>query len=97
MNSAGSLGLVRRVDANVIALVHKVKEQAEAKQGKQYKQFAAVSYREQIVNGINYFVKVRVDHDEFIHLRIYQDFRKTVLLLNSVQEGHTLDSEITYF
>ena len=61
--------------------------------------FKAVSYKTQVVAGLNYFVKVAIDDGkEFVHLRVHRplgDNPKPVLV--SHQRSHSDESAISYF
>lgn len=67
-----------------------------AKLGKSLDEFTAVSYKTQVVAGVNYFVKVRTGTDDSDHLivRIYKDLQGNVSY-HSHQET-TKDAEIFY-
>lgn len=61
-------------DETVQNLVNKVRPHAEQKSGVNFAEFKAITVSKQIVNGTNYFVKVHVGGDEYIHLRVYEPF-----------------------
>ncbi|XP_069801083.1 cystatin-B-like isoform X1 [Dendropsophus ebraccatus] len=76
-----------------------VKPTVEEKHGKKYTTFVATEYKTQLVAGTNYFVKVHVGDEEYLHLRMYKtlphDGEK--LSLTAVQAGKTKQEEIVHF
>lgn len=46
----------------------KVKPQLEEKTNETYEEFEAVEYKTQVVAGINYYIKVRVQHPYWVHI-----------------------------
>ncbi|EGG22715.1 cystatin A3 [Cavenderia fasciculata] len=97
MSSLGGVGKVQPANKDIMTMVLKVKTHVETKLGQQYHCFRAISFRQQLVNGINYFVKVKVGEGEYVHLRIYQDFKKTITRLDAVQAHKSEDSTIEFF
>ncbi|KAF2073265.1 hypothetical protein CYY_005427 [Polysphondylium violaceum] len=75
--------------------VEEVKPQVETKLSKTYCVFEPISYKKQVVAGVNYFVKVKTN-DGYVHLRIFRDL-KDHPTLKSIQQGKTLEDDITYF
>lgn len=61
--------------------------------------FKAVSYKTQVVAGLNYFVKVAIDDGkEYLHLRVFRPLGQDPKpQLAHHQESHTKDSELSYF
>uniref|UniRef100_K1R803 Cystatin-A n=1 Tax=Magallana gigas TaxID=29159 RepID=K1R803_MAGGI len=59
-------------------------------------QLTAVSYREQVVAGKNYFIKVETGFNRYIHVRIYKDLRGDASI-TSVQLEKTITDPIEYF
>lgn len=55
-------------------LTDQVKEpQLEEKAIRKYSLLKAVEFNSQLVTGTNYFVKVQVDDDNFLHLRVFEN------------------------
>lgn len=60
-----------------------------------YSMFKAINYRSQVVNGMNYFIKVQVDEDgSCILLRLYVPVNSTMPELIGLEEGFNLNSQI---
>ncbi|KAL9641443.1 hypothetical protein ABK040_013369 [Willaertia magna] len=92
---AGGLHNAQPADQEVQNVVDAVKGEVESKLNKKLNKFQAISYRSQVVAGMNYFVKVEID-DDIVHLRIYNHFSgKTEL--HGVQQGKTRDEPIEFF
>ncbi|KAJ3611827.1 hypothetical protein NHX12_021840 [Muraenolepis orangiensis] len=76
-----------------------VKASVEGKTNQKYDVFVAKSYKSQVVNGVNYLIKVHVGGDDYIHLCVYKTlpFNGGLVSLNGVQESKTLNSPIDFF
>lgn len=77
----------------------RVKAQLEERENKKYTTFKAVTFRSQVVAGTNYFIKVQVDDDEFVHLRVFQSLphENKPLALSSYQTNKAKHDELAYF
>ncbi|XP_074656714.1 cystatin-B-like [Tubulanus polymorphus] len=53
-------------------ICEKVKDQVQSKTNKSYPTFTATHVATQVVAGTNYFIKVHVGNDEYIHIRVWQ-------------------------
>lgn len=86
--SAGGVGQVRPVDAEVSALVDRVRSEIESKASRTFAEWKPVSYATQVVAGTNYFVKIYVGNGEYIHVRIWRNIQQK-LNVSSVETGKT--------
>ncbi|NWV69101.1 CPI1 inhibitor, partial [Malurus elegans] len=76
-----------------------VKPQFESQTNKTCANFTAIVYRDQLVAGMNYFIKVQVSGDDYVHLRVFQSLphKNEGPRLDGFQTGKTRDDPITYF
>ncbi|XP_075448983.1 cystatin-A-like [Ascaphus truei] len=94
--STGGIGSVEPADQAIQDICDKIKPQVIKMDGRNFGKFKAVKYASQVVAGINYFVKVDVGGNEFLHLRIFEDLQGK-LHLTSYQKNKTLSSPLSYF
>ncbi|XP_040428696.1 cystatin-B-like [Cygnus olor] len=80
-------------------IADEVKPQLEEKEGKTFDVFTAVEFKAQVVAGTNYFIKVHVGNDEFVHLRVFKSLphENKPLSLHGYQSSKTKHDELTYF
>ncbi|XP_033624035.1 cystatin-B, partial [Fukomys damarensis] len=76
-----------------------VKPQLEEKENRKYPVFEAVSYKTQVVAGINYFIKVHIGDENFLHLRVFQGLahENKAAVLVAYQTNKSRQDELEYF
>ncbi|XP_023373871.1 cystatin-B isoform X2 [Otolemur garnettii] len=76
-----------------------VKSQLEEKENKKFPVFKAVSFKSQVVAGTNFFIKVHVGDEKFVHLRVFQSLphENKPLALSDYQTDKARHDELTYF
>ncbi|BFZ10149.1 hypothetical protein BsWGS_13188 [Bradybaena similaris] len=81
------------------ALIDQVRSDLEAKVGKVFPHYKAISYKSQVVAGTNYFVKIQTDGSDFIHVRIFKSLPHagSKVEVHSHKTGKTKDDAIEYF
>ncbi|ELK37340.1 PREDICTED: cystatin-B isoform X4 [Myotis davidii] len=95
---AGGLTETRPATAEIQAIADKVKPQLEEKESKNYPIFKATKYRSQVVAGINYFIKVQVADDDYVHLRVFQGLPpESQIILSKYLTHKTKEDPIVYF
>lgn len=73
-----------------------VRPDVEAELGQGFAEFTPVKYRTQLVNGTNYFIKVQVGSDQYVHVRAHKSFKGEVTFA-AVQENKSLEDELEHF
>ncbi|XP_036099281.1 cystatin-B [Molossus molossus] len=95
----GGCSDTRPATAEVQAITDKVKAQLEEKENKKYSTFKAVEFQTQVVAGTNYFIKVQVEDDDFVHLRVFESLphENKALVLHGYQTNKTKQDKLSYF
>ena len=92
MSKLGGKGDTKDADANVKKLANDVKADVEKSLGTTFTVFDAVSYKTQVVAGTNFFVKVKVGDDKYVHLTVWKKLpaQGGALVLSKAEGGKTL-------
>ncbi|XP_059178991.1 cystatin-B-like [Physella acuta] len=96
---AGGLTDEQAANEEIQTIVDKIRPQLEEKMNRTFKVFEAIRYRSQVVAGTNFFVKVKVDVDCYIHVRIYRHLPPNGerLEVSDYQVNKSLEEKIEYF
>ncbi|KAM7308770.1 cystatin-B [Ixodes scapularis] len=87
---------VKDADDTAREICEKVRPEVETRAGKTFAEFTPLKYKTQLVNGVNYFIKVRVGADQHIHIRAHKAFSGEVTF-SAHQEDKSLEDEIVHF
>ncbi|KAJ8333283.1 hypothetical protein SKAU_G00421790 [Synaphobranchus kaupii] len=95
----GGAGPPQDATPEVQDICDEMKPQAEDKAGKKFDDFNAKSFTSQVVQGTNFFIKVHVGGDDYVHLRVYRPlpFENKPLELHSLQTDKAAHETIGYF
>ncbi|XP_032262041.1 cystatin-A [Phoca vitulina] len=95
----GGLTEAKPATPEIQEIVNKVKPQLEEKTNESYQEFEAVEYKTQVVAGINYYIKVRVGDNNYIHMKVFKSLPQPnpTLTLTGYQTDKSKDDEITGF
>ncbi|XP_071955942.1 cystatin-A2-like [Antedon mediterranea] len=81
--------------AEIQGFIDKVREEAEKEVGRSFEKYEAKVYATQLVNGVNYFVKVNTGSN-YVHMRLYKPFQGDVSFV-TFQDNKTESDELAYF
>ncbi|XP_051840753.1 cystatin-B [Antechinus flavipes] len=95
----GGTSATKPATAETQRIADEVKTQLEAKENRKFPVFKTMEFKSQVVAGTNYFIKVHVGDEEFIHIRVFESLphENKPLLLSSYQTNKTKDDELVYF
>jgi hypothetical protein len=96
MSNPGGLSKIMLKNDDIQKIVNNLKKEIEKKLDKQINKLNVHSYKTQIVAGINYFVKVEIEDNIFIHLKIYKTLNNCSILTNYLYPLN-INSPINYF
>ncbi|KAL4624891.1 cystatin-B [Arapaima gigas] len=96
MSLCGGLSEQSDATAEVQSICDQIKPDVEVKVGKKYDVFIAKAFKTQVVAGTNYFIKVHVGEDDFVHVRVWEKLPcyGGELELSGVQTAKTPDDPI---
>lgn len=85
-----------KADEFIQELVESHIQDIGSKLKKPFTNYQAIAYKTQIVNGVNYKIKIKLDEDEYIHaiIYVYSEDDRHVSKLLTVITNQTEDSEI---
>ncbi|XDA71551.1 hypothetical protein R6Z07F_001903 [Ovis aries] len=94
----GAPSATQPATAETQAIADKVKSQLEEKENKKFPVFKALEFKSQLVAGKNYFIKVQVDEDDFMHIRVFESLphENKPVALTSYQTNKGRHDELTY-
>ncbi|EPY83890.1 cystatin-B-like [Camelus bactrianus] len=95
----GASSATQPATAEIQAIADQVKAQLEEKENKKFSLFKAVEFKSQVVAGRNFFIKVQVDDEEFVHLRVFESLphENKPPALASYQTNKARHDELSYF
>ncbi|XP_075413281.1 cystatin-A [Tenrec ecaudatus] len=95
----GGLSEAKRATPEIQEMVNEVKSQLEEQTNESYEEFEAVEYKTQVVAGVNYYVKIRVGDEKYIHIKMFKSLpgENQSLTLTGYQTGKSRDDEIVGF
>ncbi|XP_004642251.1 cystatin-A [Octodon degus] len=96
----GGLSEAKPATPEIQEIADKVKPQLEEKTNESYQEFIAEEYKSQVVAGINYYIKIRVGDQSYIHIKVFKPLpgqNEDGLELSDYQTGKTKDDELTGF
>jgi len=99
MSMPGGLTYARPVDSEARKIALQVRSSAQQNLGRSFDTYVPISYKTQVVAGVNYFIKIKVGPSDYIHVRIFQSlpYDGSRIELVAVQDGHTESDDISYF
>lgn len=92
----GGLNEALEATPEIQSYCDQLKSEVEEKAGTKFDVYECKTYRHQLVAGMNYFVKVYVGNEDYIHLRIYKKLDNS-LELSAVKVGLKDHHELKHF
>ncbi|XP_012635692.1 cystatin-A-like [Microcebus murinus] len=95
----GGLSDAKPATAEIQEIADKVKPQLEEKTNETYEEFEAIEYKSQVVAGTNFYIKVHVGGDHYVHLKVFEGlFRENEdVELSGYQTNKCKEDELTGF
>ncbi len=95
--SCGGFKPAEKADADVQGIIDSVKTEVETKMGSSFAVYEALSYSTQVVAGVNFIIKTKINNDGVcIHIKVHKPLPHTRQppSLMDVSMNHTVDSEV---
>ncbi|XP_075257674.1 cystatin-A-like [Convolutriloba macropyga] len=73
----GGIGNELACDSDSQEVADKVRDSVEERTNTSYSQFTVVSYKKQTVAGTNYFMKINVGDDNYLHVKAFKPLPHT--------------------
>ena len=92
----GGFTEARPVDDNVKACANEVKAKVEEKLNTKFTVYEPIKFKSQVVACANYMIKVKVDGDKYIHIKVFKPLpvNGTEKKLLDVQADKTLNDPL---
>ena len=92
----GGKGNLNPVTEDVTEYCNSVRGEVESQNNAAFQTWEPVSFRSQVVAGTNFFVKVHVGENQYVHLRIFRGLPHTGgnISLSAFTPGMTLESDL---
>jgi cystatin-A/B len=86
-------------DQSIRDLLAECKPEFQTKTNLKLDRYDPICYKTQVVAGTNYFVKVEVSENVFVHARIFKGLphQGSSVSIHSIQENKTLEDSLEYF
>mmetsp|Transcript_4517 Transcript_4517/g.7317 ORF Transcript_4517/g.7317 Transcript_4517/m.7317 type:complete len:100 (+) Transcript_4517:22-321(+) len=99
MSLPGGIKASSGVSADAAAVANSARASIEKKAGKEFTVFEPVQVSTQTVAGTNYFFKILVGENEYIHARVFKDLphNNSAVSCHSVQLNKSLGDTLSHF
>ena len=94
--ACGGISEAKEPDNTVFEILENIRPDVESKLGQSLADYKPVAFKSQLVNGVNYFIKVDIGNNKFIHVRAYRSFGGDTSL-RAIKADKQLLDEIEYF
>jgi len=92
----GGIGDKQAVSEFVHHICDHVKEKLESELGKNLDTFEPLYYKHQVVAGMNYFIKIRVEENVCVHVRVFRSLQGDINYTSHVYPK-TIEDSLEYF
>uniref|UniRef100_A0A2K5CKF8 Cystatin-B n=1 Tax=Aotus nancymaae TaxID=37293 RepID=A0A2K5CKF8_AOTNA len=90
----GAPSTMQPATAETQNIAYQVRSQLEEKENTKFPVFKAVSFKSQVAAGTNYFIKVHVGDDNFVHFLPHEN---QPLTLSNYKTNKAKHDELAYF